>query len=954
MKPAKPLALTLVCVMAFAHAQSRTGTTAPSAATFTDPANLGDERVKPVTGRELPIDQGTAGVEEMLRRLNTRASLMLIVAHPDDEDGGMLTLYARGMGARVADLSLTRGEGGQNAMTGDFEDALGLLRTQELLSADRYSGVDQFFGTEVDFGFSKTKEEAFRKWGHERVLYDVVRAIRIYRPLVLASTWIGDVTDGHGQHQVSGEITQEAFKAAGDPNVFPELTKEGILPWQPMKVYARVPMQAITDKGLFDYATNQYVPASFTNYVTGAVSSTPPTVDVTIHEGTPDPLLTPGAANPEDLSPMLAKEAPSTPLTYVQFARIGLGLQKSQIGPGVRNPPAGRFDVSYHLYGSKLAHEPEHEASFFDGIDTSVEGIAGLAPDAPRTLREGMARLSAELSSAQSSFSAANPAGIAPALAEAAHQEANLIVLADGLDRISPEERADLVHELKIKQAQTNDALALALGLRFDATSSATELNTNEPVKLASTLQAKTSMQLSVTEEHAETAPGGRTRPEDEKPIERTLTADHSDHRTLTLLADETLHMTRPYFFRKDIEQPVYALHVPELRNAPASPPALVAWATVDYRGSKILMGRVVHHAEQPARFVPPLSLSLSSSAQVMPASDRPLRIAATLRTTAQTAPTGKLLLSAPAAWTIKPVSSALHAGTTSFTVMAPAVEAKPIELSATARTANGDHISEGYRPVGYGDLPRTDYFTPAIDRIVPVDLKMPALQHGTTLRIGYLPGTGDAVPEALASIGLAPVMLTVADLTPEKLRQFDTVILGVRTYSAHPELHGAPTRALIDFARGGGNVVVQYQTLEFTGADAPYPLSLGANEKVVDETAPVKLLDPASPMLSAPNRITPADFNGWIEERGHGFLSSWDEHYTALTETHDPGAPSEHVAPQQPQRGGLITTRLGDGAKHRGRWTYVAFAIYRQLPEAVPGAYRLFINLISPPNDTP
>jgi LmbE family N-acetylglucosaminyl deacetylase len=341
MKPAKPLALTLVCVMAFAHAQSRTGTTAPSAATFTDPANLGDERVKPVTGRELPIDQGTAGVEEMLRRLNTRASLMLIVAHPDDEDGGMLTLYARGMGARVADLSLTRGEGGQNAMTGDFEDALGLLRTQELLSADRYSGVDQFFGTEVDFGFSKTKEEAFRKWGHERVLYDVVRAIRIYRPLVLASTWIGDVTDGHGQHQVSGEITQEAFKAAGDPNVFPELTKEGILPWQPMKVYARVPMQAITDKGLFDYATNQYVPASFTNYVTGAVSSTPPTVDVTIHEGTPDPLLTPGAANPEDLSPMLAKEAPSTPLTYVQFARIGLGLQKSQIGPGVRNPPAG-------------------------------------------------------------------------------------------------------------------------------------------------------------------------------------------------------------------------------------------------------------------------------------------------------------------------------------------------------------------------------------------------------------------------------------------------------------------------------------------------------------------------------------------------------------------------------------------------------------------------------------
>jgi hypothetical protein len=177
--------------------------------------------------------------------------------------------------------------------------------------------------------------------------------------------------------------------------------------------------------------------------------------------------------------------------------------------------------------------------------------------------------------------------------------------------------------------------------------------------------------------------------------------------------------------------------------------------------------------------------------------------------------------------------------------------------------------------------------------------------------------------------------MLTVADLTPDKLKPFDTVILGVRTYAAHPELHGAPTQALLDYARNGGNVVVQYQTTEFTAADAPYPLSLGSNEKVVDETAPVQLLDPSSALLTAPNRLTPADFNGWIEERGHGFLATWDDHYTALTETHDPG--------QSPQRGGLITTPLG-----KGRWTYCAFALYRQLPEAIPGAFRLFANLLN------
>ena len=359
-----PVALaTLLAATAPAPLRAQTPFTPPQpTGQFTDPANLAGERVRPRNGRELPIDGGLGpngqpdnalGLAQMLRRLNTRASLMLIVAHPDDEDGGMLTYYSRGLGARVAILTLNRGEGGQNEMTGDFEDALGLLRTQELLSADRYMGVDtQMFGTEVDFGFTKTKAEAFAKWNHERVLYDAVRAVRIFRPLVIASTFEGAVTDGHGQHQVSGQIAQEVFKAAGDPNVFPELTKEGILPWQPLKVYARVPFSRVSAQGLYDYATGQTVPAEFTNYVTGQTFTTEPTPDVTINEGATDPLLTYAAA---DLSDLRTKPTNlNDPLSYVQFARIGLGLQRSQIGGGDRISRAGRFDVSYHLYGSRV------------------------------------------------------------------------------------------------------------------------------------------------------------------------------------------------------------------------------------------------------------------------------------------------------------------------------------------------------------------------------------------------------------------------------------------------------------------------------------------------------------------------------------------------------------------------------------------------------------------------
>src|SRR6202789_2088253 len=185
-----------------------------------DPADLKGEQVRPAVGvQEIAANEGATALWQSLVKLRTRASLMMIVAHPDDEDGGMLTYEARGQGAHVAMLTLTRGEGGQNLMSGDFDDALGLVRTQELLAAGRYMGIDQMWGTQVDFGFSKTKEESFANWGHDRVLYDAVRAVRLYRPLVVTAVFQGGITDGHGQHQVSGEMAQEVFAAAGDPKV---------------------------------------------------------------------------------------------------------------------------------------------------------------------------------------------------------------------------------------------------------------------------------------------------------------------------------------------------------------------------------------------------------------------------------------------------------------------------------------------------------------------------------------------------------------------------------------------------------------------------------------------------------------------------------------------------------------------------------------------------------------
>ncbi len=174
-----------------------------------------------VNALPLPEDRGFADLEQTLKRLETTASVLIIVPHPDDEDGPLLAYLTRGLGVRATLLTFTRGEGGQNAMSAESYDALGLIRTNELLKADEYYGARQLWGTEADFGFSKTQEESFAKWGHERVLYDAVLAIRMVRPQVIVSTFVGGPTDGHGQHQVAGEIMQEAFKAAGDPKVFP-------------------------------------------------------------------------------------------------------------------------------------------------------------------------------------------------------------------------------------------------------------------------------------------------------------------------------------------------------------------------------------------------------------------------------------------------------------------------------------------------------------------------------------------------------------------------------------------------------------------------------------------------------------------------------------------------------------------------------------------------------------
>jgi hypothetical protein len=266
---------------------------------------------------------------------------------------------------------------------------------------------------------------------------------------------------------------------------------------------------------------------------------------------------------------------------------------------------------------------------------------------------------------------------------------------------------------------------------------------------------------------------------------------------------------------------------------------------------------------------------------------------------------------------------------TVDFEVTPKAMKEEPYEIRAVAEY-DGHHYEEGYRLTGYPGLRPYPLYRPASYKAVGVDVTT-----AKNLHIGFIPGTGDDVPRALQDLGLSVTSLSSGDIEGGDLSGFDAIVLGVRAYAVRPELRSANNR-LLNYVKKGGVLIVQYNLQNFDHDYGPYPFTLGNNpQKVVDEASNVKFLEPSSPVFAWPNKISAADFQGWEEERGHGFLSKWDPHYQPLVETHDPG--------QDPQNGGLLLAHYG-----KGFYVYDAFALYRQLPAGVPGAYRILANLVS------
>jgi LmbE family N-acetylglucosaminyl deacetylase len=785
-----------------------------------------------------------------MEKLPVVGTVLYIAAHPDDENTKLIAWLSNGKKVRTGYLSLTRGDGGQNLIGPELGDALGIIRTEELLAARRIDGGEQFFTRAVDFGFSKNAAESFAKWGKQAVLSDVVRVIRTFRPDIIITRFPPTREAGHGHHEASAILAREAFDLAGDPKAFPEQLKQGLEPWQPRRLFFNG--STWWKKDLAEIAKRDSLWYS---------------VDV----GGYDPLL--GAS-------------------YTEIAGRSRSMHKSQ---GFGAPETRGEQLEYlHLEKGDRPTGP----GIFDGLDISW----GRVP---------------------------NGAAVGQAIAS----------LLAGYDVLHPENSVDALSRLaaavdalpdspwKMYTRKRIDQLLLdATGTVVEALAEVPQVVTGDSVR--ATLSILTRSHVPVT-----TRLNGTTAEE--------LTENKPWEDGVSLRAP--LEPDQPYWLQR-AHGNLFVVQDPALIGLPITPPKLEVPYALQFAGGAIVQGlvpityrtvdRVKGELEQPCEVVPPVSIYASPSVLMLRDTGAVEHIG-----TEAYAPLKKARVIAelvadldfqPAQQDIGPLQVGDQRSVP--ILVKPHPDAKPVAPYLRMATDHPGPANLTRRIIEYDYIPKRSWYAQATFRAVPIDV------HVDAKRVGYIMGAGDNIPEALEQLGLTVERIDVNSATAPDLERFDAVVIGIRAYNTDPGMK-ALNPLLMDYVKNGGTVVAQYTTLskDMVLPDSligPYPFKI-TRERVTVEEAPPTFLDPDNPLLNTPNKITAADFNGWVQERGLYFLDGLDPHYTPLIAWNDPGEP--------PLDGALVACNYG-----KGRYVYTGISFFRQLPAGVPGAYRLFANLIS------
>ena len=841
---------------------------------------------------------GAQGLGQTLRRLQTTASAMHTGAHPDDEDSALIARLARGDQARVAYLSLNRGEGGQNIISSDLFEPLGVIRTEELLQARRLDGGDQFFTRTIDYGFTKTRAEAAEKWGEQTVLGDMVRIIRMYRPLVIISRFSGTPSDGHGHHQLAGYLTPLAFQAAGDASQFPEQLSEGLRPWQARKLYV--------SEGFRVDATNKRT--------------------LTVDTGRYDYLLG---------------------RTYYEIALEGRSQHKSQ--------EQGAIELhGPHESGVRLlktfVNNSESEQSIFDGVDTSITGIAKLSALQNDIINNELGQMQTAAARALADYDPLAPHKIIKPLSD------GMVATRKAREKLSaltaePNAKADADFLLQQKEHEFADALQRAAGVIVEALSDSETVSPGEAVNVAVKVFVPDVSIVKVGEIHLRAGKDWRVDPAAAPqpatgPFSRFRRETAQESAYFRLAASDSAPFTQPYWLAQPRVGDLFQWPQDAPKGWPFGPEQAFGEIRMEIGGTQVVIRKAVQYRyaddvrgeiRRDLNVVPAVSIALDSQLIVVPTSTKShtKQLASRLANNSQRPVRGVVRLRLPETWTAQPAEAQFdikerNARTSvAFTVNVPAnTKAGSYKIDADAVVA-GKTFNRELHAIEFPHIQTHRIYRPSQATVRVFDLQV------APVRVGYIMGSGDQVPEAIRQMGLQVTMLGEDELSIGDLSRFDTIVVGIRASQVRPDFVANHAR-ILEYVRGGGTLIVQYQRADYVEKGlAPFPAKIG--ERVTDEDAVVTLLQPQHPAFNFPNRITPADWNNWVQERTLYNMMALDPKYVPLLESHDPQEPA--------QTGGEVYAEVG-----RGKYVYTSYAWFRQLPEGVPGAYRLFANLLSLP----
>lgn len=789
---------------------------------------------------EAPPALDSAEIRLALEKLNVLGRVLYVAAHPDDENTSLISYWANGALYDTAYLSLTRGDGGQNLIGPELREQLGVIRTQELLAARKIDHGRQFFTRANDFGFSKSADETLRIWDREKILADVVWVIREFQPDLVVTRFPTEDSDTHGHHTASARLTSEAFKAAGDPQRFPEQLKF-VQPWQPTRLlwnsWQNFRREKFDPTGLIELEAGGY-------------------------------------------QPLLGK-------SYPEIAAASRSMHKSQ-GFGAEVRRGERKEYFKFLDGKPV----KDGGGILSGVDTSWSRV-------PKG-----AEATAKINSVLKNFDATKPAASIPALLDLRKTLRGL-----GDDPWIAQKRKDL-----------DAIIGACLGLHLEAIAAkpAAQPGDDLEIEVGAVNRSPVDVQL-------------------KSPASKALLPNELVTEKITVPVPKDQPFSEPYWLREPATVGTYTIADQTLVGRPENPTPFPVEVTLQVGSEEISyaleprfrkVDRVAGETSEPLVIAPPAFVQLPQPVFVF-GNEKTKSIIVRVIASAEKW-SGQVSLQTPAGWKVEPASLPVK------------LEGAGSETSYTFQVTPPAASGEGVVSVAFGNGPAFSRQRIEYPHIEPQTLISPAQAKlvrakiaNAAHKVGYIPGAGDAIPECLREIGSEVKVLGDAEIKAANLAQFDAVVLGVRAYNVHPEQMSAWSRELLAYAQGGGVVVAQYNTTPGPKPEQlPHPLQV-SHDRVTDETAEVRILAPEHPVLNFPNKITAEDFSGWVQERGLYFPDQWDAAWTPILSSNDPGEPARDS--------GLLVTRVGNG------WfVYTGYSWFRELPAGVPGAYRIFANIVS------